>query len=181
MGVDRVVEADDHPLARLLEAGDLGWREGEMDELHRGGLALGGSAVLIGLRQTADLLAADLDEGRLLDAAEAGQEIGAAQGIVDLEQHRRHQFAPAGHEGVIGRKLAGQLLGAALLDMQHLLDLHAHGLEALEMQSRDRAHLHAPHALQRDDGLAHLLAAGGIVGGGQDVGGGNFAGHAQAP
>ena len=93
-------------------------------------------------------------------AAEAGEELGAAHGIVDLEHHRRDQFAPVGHEGVIGREFAGQLLRAALLDVQHLLDLHPHGLEALEMQRGDRAHFHAPHALQRHDGLAARRCGG---------------------
>src|SRR5581483_6024223 len=97
------------------EAGDLGRREGEVDELDRGRLALGGAAVLVGLGPALDALAADLDEGGLLDAAELGKEAGPAIGVVDLEQHGRDQLAAVRHQGIVGRELACELLGAAAL------------------------------------------------------------------
>ncbi len=61
------------------ERRDVGAAEGEMDELHAGGLALGGGAVLILFRLSQNGLAADLDEGGFLDAAEAGEHAGAAE------------------------------------------------------------------------------------------------------
>src|SRR3546814_1036583 len=63
-------ETQHHAGARRLELGHLGVGEEEVDELHRGRLAVGGGAVDVGLRLADDALALDLQEGRLLDAAQ---------------------------------------------------------------------------------------------------------------
>src|SRR3546814_1435961 len=84
----RVGEAQHDASAHLLELRDLRVGEGEVDELHRGSLAVCGGAVDVLLGRADDALAIDLEECRLLDAAELRQEGLAELRIVDLEHHR---------------------------------------------------------------------------------------------
>src|SRR5947208_15938722 len=123
MAVVRVIEADDGLRARLLEGRDLRWREREADELDRRGLAvrIGVFPGRIGL--AADLLATDLDERAILDAAEPGQAGRPAARVVDLEHDGRDQLVSLRNERVIGRQLIRDLSLAALFDVQHLLNL----------------------------------------------------------
>ena len=54
-------------------------------------------------------LAADTDEGLVLDAAQHGQHAGAADRIVDLEHHRGDQLAALRDQRIVGRELVGDL------------------------------------------------------------------------
>src|SRR3546814_8729358 len=103
-------------LFRSLELRDLRVGEGEVDELHRGSLAVCGGAVDVLLGRADDALAIDLEECRLLDAAELRQEGLAALRIVDLEHHRGDQLAALRNQRVVSTQLVLDLLLATFLD-----------------------------------------------------------------
>ena len=70
----------------------------------------------------------------------------AATRVVDLEHDRRDELAALRDQRVIGRQLVCDLRLAALLDVQHLLDLLPHRLEILEIEGGERADLDAAGA-----------------------------------
>src|SRR4051812_35956020 len=101
MAVFRMAEADDHLAALLAEQRDLLRREGEMNELDRGGLAFVVGAVLVSLGHALPPLAVELDEGGVLDAAEPRQESRTAHRIVDLEHDGCGQLTAPGNQRIV--------------------------------------------------------------------------------
>ena len=69
------------------------------------------------------------------------EHVGAPRRIVDLEHDRGDQLGALRDQRVVGRQLVGDLRLAALLDVQHLLDLLPHRLVILEIECRERADL----------------------------------------
>ncbi len=72
-------------------------------------------------------------------------------GIVDLDHEGGDQLAPFRDQRIIGRELVGELRGAAALDVQHLLHLQPHGVEALEVEGHEGADFDAARPLERGD------------------------------
>ncbi len=70
MAVTRMGESDNDLGAWRAKRRDLSRRKVKMDELNRGGLSVFPGALLIRLGAGENALAADGDEGRILDAAE---------------------------------------------------------------------------------------------------------------
>ena len=120
-------------------------------------------------------LAAELEEEVVLDPAQLAQHAGAADRIVDLEHQGGDQLRALRDQRVVGGQFVGQLLVAALLDQQHLLDLEQHGLEALEIDGALGAERDPAQALGRQQGGAARPCARRELGGGDDVGGGDLA------
>ena len=83
MPVIGMIEAKNHLRSRHCEGRDLRRREGEMHELHGRGLPFRRGAILIRLGRRANLLAAQPDECRLLDAAERAENAVPSIRIVD--------------------------------------------------------------------------------------------------
>ena len=78
VGVFGVGESEHDLRVFLPKLRDLGIGEREVDELDRGGFAGGAGAVHVDFRDTLDGLAANADEGGLLDPAEFGEQGAAA-------------------------------------------------------------------------------------------------------
>ena len=134
-----MVEPDDDLRARRLEPRNQVGGESKVEELHRRGLALcaGVFARRIGL--AAHSMPVDIDTGVVFDPTDA-QQLGAAlHRIVDLEHHRGDQIGPLRHQRAVGFELLLELSVAALLDIEHLLDLMPHRFEILEKDDRVRA------------------------------------------
>src|SRR5438045_9457363 len=148
MAVVRVIEADDHLRAWLLEGRDLRRREREPDELHRRGLAVGVGVFPCRVGFAADLLAGGFDKGAILDAAEPGEGRGAESRVVDLEHHRRDKLATLRNQRVVGLEFIRDLRIATLLAVEHLLDLLPHRREILEIEGRERTDFDPPPAFQ---------------------------------
>src|SRR3546814_11861258 len=94
VAVLRVAKADDDPGAGRAELRDLVRREGEMDELHGGCLALRRGSVDVGFGHAHDRFPAELDEHRLLDPATTRQEGIAPARVVSIAPHRSAPFTP---------------------------------------------------------------------------------------
>jgi len=99
----------------------------------------------------------------VLDAAQVGEHTGAAQRIVDLEHHGRHQLSTLRDQRIVGGELVGQLPGAALLDEEHLVHLVQHGVVGLEVEGGERPDLEPAVLLQLGHALAPLGALAGIL------------------
>ena len=144
--------------------------------MNRGGLAvLAGPRDLVLDRPGGDGDPADLQPDGVLDSRQPIELALPARGIVDLQHQGRDQGVAARDQRVVGLQLAGDLLLAAALDMEHFVDLHPHGLEALEMKGGEGAGGEPPVALQRRDRGAPLLPDPGIVRHVHDVGAGERA------
>lgn len=142
----------------VLNAADLFRGEPEADELHRGGLALRAGIFTGRVRFAADAEPSGFDERAVFDAAELHQSPGAALRVVDFEHHRRVELAALRDQRVVGRQLVGDLVVAAFLDIEHLVDMAPHRREILEIECRERPDLEAAALFQLGD-LAPALAA----------------------
>ena len=117
--------------------------------------ALGGGGDLHAFGGFADagggkvLLAVDLDEHALLDPAQPTQDVQTADRLVDLEHHGGDKLVALRHQRVIGAQLVRDLLLSALLDVEHLVDLVEHRIEALEIERREWTDLDPAVALDR--------------------------------
>ena len=169
MAVIRVGDLHHRDIARIVPGRDRGIVEREVQEVHRARLARGAGAldILFGHGGNAD--GADGQEDMLLDPAYRAQERVAPLGILDLEHQRRGQLAAIGHHRVIGCQFVGQLLLAALLNAQHLLDLQPHAVPAFEGNHRMRADRQAREFLGQDAFLALVLADQLVIGEVHDV------------
>ena len=166
-----MVEAHDDVAGAAAEGRDLGRSERKAQELHRRRLAILARAFLVLLRDPADRVGADPQEGPVLDAAQGRQHARTADRIVDLEHNGRHQFAALGDQRIVGRELVRNLSRATLFDEQHLVHLMQHRLVGFEIERRERADLEPAVPLD----LGNLPTAFGaqlrILGGRQDGGG----------
>ena len=165
-----MVDAEHRLDAGFAELGDLRGREGEVQEMHRGRLALGGGAVDIGLGHRSDGLAREAHGHGFLDAAQAGQERGPPDRVVDLEHQRGDQLVALGDQRVVGVELVGDLRLAALFDVEHLVDLVPHGVIGLEVEGGIGADACAAVALRLGDPAAAVGALAGVGLGRHDVG-----------
>ena len=114
--------------------------------------------------------AADLQPDGVLDPCQTIELAFPPPGIVDLQHERRDQRVARRDQRVVGLQLARNLLLAALLDVEHLVHLHPHGLEALEVKGGEGADGEPAVALQRRGGGAALVSDLGIVRHVHDVG-----------
>ena len=137
----------------------------------------------VGIGDAGDALAADGEEHVVLDLAEPGQRAVALRRVFDLEHHRGDQLVAFGDQRVVGVELVLDLRLAAALDVQHLLHLQPHRVEALEIEGAIGPDIDAARALRLADAAAMLAALGGILLGRQDVGAGDLAlwRHGGAP
>jgi len=129
----------------------------------------------------ANLLAGEGQVHLVLDAAQPVQQLVALHRILDLEHHRRDQFAALGDERVVGGELVHDLRLAAALDRQHLVHLVPHGVEILEIECRMRADLDAAVLLERADALAVIAPFALVAIHRQDVGAGQVAEFRHRP
>src|SRR6516164_9635938 len=139
MSIIRMVEADDDLRPRRLEPRNQVEGESKFEELHRRGLALRAGVFARRIGLATHPLPVDIDVGVVFDPAEAHQLRATAHRIVDLEHYRGDQFGPLRDQRTVGFELLFELSVAALLDIEHLLDLMPHRLEILQMYDRDRA------------------------------------------
>src|SRR5579864_3302029 len=184
VAIARMIAADARLDRRIAEGGDLCARHAEMQEVHGRGLAVVARALDVALRQARAAARSHLKEEAVLDPAELGQDAGAADRIVDLEQDRRHQLVALRDERVVGGELVGDLRLAALLGQQHLLHLEQHRFEALEQHGAPGAEMDATQRLDRHQLGAAGLALGAVLFVGDQVGAGDAAfarGHQSAP
>jgi len=117
-----------------------------------------------------DALATYLDEHLLFDPAKRRQHARAAHRILDLDHHCGDQFLALGDERIVGFELIGDLLLAALLDVEHLVDLMPHRVVILEIEGDERSDLDAAVAFQLGDALLVFAPILRIDHGVEDVG-----------
>ena len=111
----------------------------------------------------------------VLDPSQAVELALPARRVVDFQHHRRDQGVALRNQRIVGLELARDLLLAAALNMEHLVDLHPHGLEALEMEGGERADGEPALALQCRDRGAAFIADLGVVRHVHDIGAGERA------
>jgi hypothetical protein len=89
--------------------------------------------------------------------------------FIDLEHDCRDQLAPLGNQRVVCRELILQLSVAALLDVQHLLDLLPYRVVVLEMKDGEETDLDPPLPFDLGDPAALISPHGRIFRDRQDV------------
>ena len=117
------------------------------------------------------------NQGRALEA------MGEYPDALEKLERFDREASPALRSKVPGlHELIGDLRFAAFFDVQHLLHLLEHGLEALEVESRARADLDAPVLFPAHDLSSHRGALLRVFSRSQDIGGRDLSlGHHVSP
>jgi hypothetical protein len=141
--VIEVIETDNDLHARRFEPSDLVAGNGNFKELYRRCLPLGTCVFAGGIGLAAGSLPGNIEKCLFSmppkrDSTATGRAGSSISNmIVAISSH------PLGNQRVVSRELILQLSVAALLDVQHLLDLLPHRVVILEIKRRIRAYLYA--------------------------------------